>query len=80
MILGNDNSQGGLRFTSTYNRDIFSRLVLYEMLHTDRVLDLANLFHERMSKRNGGRMWMAAHMRRGDCTRFSAPPIFRYGR
>jgi len=60
---------GGLRFASMHNREIFSRLVLYEMLHTDKVLDLADRFHERMSKRNGGRMWVAAHMRRGDFVR-----------
>lgn len=32
----------------------------------DKVLELADKFDERMTAMNGGRMWMAAHMRRGD--------------
>jgi hypothetical protein len=33
----------------------------------DKILDMASRLDERMLNINGGRMWMAAHMRRGDC-------------
>lgn len=59
--------QGALRFTSSHNQDNFSRLVLHQMRPTDKILNLGSRLHERMSERNGGRMWMGAHMRRGDC-------------
>jgi len=60
---------GGLRFTTPEGRDIFSRLVLYQMRPIDKVLDLASRLDERMLALNDGRMWMAAHMRRGDFVR-----------
>lgn len=59
--------KGALRFTSSSEREKFSRLVLHQLHPVDKVLDLANRLDERMSELNGGRMWMAAHMRRTDC-------------
>ena len=37
------------------------------MTHTDRVKELAEAMNTRMRDLVGGRMWMSAHMRRGDC-------------
>ena len=37
------------------------------MTHTDRVKELAEVMNTRMRDLVGGRMWMSAHMRRGDC-------------
>ncbi|EGO23366.1 hypothetical protein SERLADRAFT_469217 [Serpula lacrymans var. lacrymans S7.9] len=60
---------GSLRFTTPEGRDRFSRLVLYEMRAIDKVLELATSLGNRMTELNGGRMWMGAHMRRGDFVR-----------
>lgn len=59
--------KGGLRFTTSQARENFSRLVLYQMRPIDKILELASRLDERMLALNEGRMWMAAHMRRGDC-------------
>ncbi|KZP31372.1 hypothetical protein FIBSPDRAFT_724960 [Athelia psychrophila] len=55
-----------LRFTTPEGRDKFSRLVLHELRPIDKVFELAELLDERMLALNSGRMWVAAHMRRGD--------------
>ena len=60
-------SKGGLRFASTSARDAFARLVLYQIRHTDSVMELSATMARRMQELVGGRMWMGAHMRRGDC-------------
>lgn len=59
--------QASLRFTTTKSRDAFSRLVLHRMRALDRVYALADELAARMQAMNGGRMWLSAHMRRGDC-------------
>jgi hypothetical protein len=61
------NDKGGLRFTTVANRDMFSRLVLYHVRATNKVYELAGKLAIRMEEKNGGRMWLGAHMRRGDC-------------
>ncbi|KZP05671.1 hypothetical protein FIBSPDRAFT_923145 [Athelia psychrophila] len=58
-----------LRFTSAANRDVFSSLVLHSIRATQNVYDLADKLALRMFKMNEGRMWMSAHMRRGDFIR-----------
>ena len=62
------SSQASLRFTTVAGRDVFSRLVLYHLRATHKVYELAATLAARMKERTGGRMWLAAHMRRGDCT------------
>ncbi|KII86439.1 hypothetical protein PLICRDRAFT_114277 [Plicaturopsis crispa FD-325 SS-3] len=57
---------GGLRFTTTAGRDEFARLPLYAVRAPDALLQLAGRLDERMMAKNDGRMWMGAHMRRGD--------------
>lgn len=58
---------GGLRFTTIEGRDNFARDVLYGLHPPPRVWRLASKVYDRMLEKNGGRMWMAGHMRRGDC-------------
>ncbi|KAH7890025.1 hypothetical protein F5I97DRAFT_1800529 [Phlebopus sp. FC_14] len=65
-----ERKPGGLRFTSTIARDRFARLVLFEIQHTDRVKELAEAMDHRMRGMADGRMWMGAHMRRGDFVRY----------
>ncbi|KAG8936607.1 hypothetical protein FRC02_000600 [Tulasnella sp. 418] len=60
---------GALRFTTPTARDSFTRAVLYSMRPPANVRKLAQVLHDRMMQRVGGRMWMAAHMRRGDFVR-----------
>ncbi|KZP27898.1 hypothetical protein FIBSPDRAFT_730105 [Athelia psychrophila] len=64
-----ERKPGGLRFTTTEHRDVFSQLVLYHIRATDRVYELAAKLAARMQAMNGGRMWLGAHMRRGDFVR-----------
>lgn len=64
--------QAGLRFTTSAGREQFSRLVLHQIRPIDKVMDLANLLDQRMLAVNSGRMWVAAHMRRGDCVLISS--------
>ncbi|KAH7928205.1 hypothetical protein BV22DRAFT_225426 [Leucogyrophana mollusca] len=65
-----ERKPAGLRFTTTASRDDFSRLVLFEIHPTDSVKRLAAAMDKTMTERNGGRMWMGAHMRRGDFVRY----------
>jgi hypothetical protein len=63
--------KGSLRFTSIDNRDLFSRLVIHEVHPPNKVYELASTLVERIKMRTDGRMWLGAHMRRGDCTNLS---------
>lgn len=56
-----------MRFTSDTARDRFTSLVLDNVHPRDIVYQLAEILDERMKALTNGRMWMAAHMRRGDC-------------
>ncbi|EJD55335.1 hypothetical protein AURDEDRAFT_140927 [Auricularia subglabra TFB-10046 SS5] len=60
---------GGLRYTSVAARDNFARLVLRDMKYRDQVDELAAVLERRMRDKVGGRMFLAAHMRRGDFAR-----------
>ncbi|KAF7984549.1 hypothetical protein HWV62_13743 [Athelia sp. TMB] len=64
-----ERKPGGLRFTTPENRDVFSQLVLYHIRPTHKVYELAAKIAARMKAMNGGRMWLSAHMRRGDFVR-----------
>ncbi|KIK18769.1 hypothetical protein PISMIDRAFT_683952, partial [Pisolithus microcarpus 441] len=65
-----ERKPASILFTSTAGRDVFARLVLYEIAHTDSVKELADTMSDRMRDIAGGRMWMGAHMRRGDFVRY----------
>ncbi|KAN0086013.1 hypothetical protein V8E55_007147 [Tylopilus felleus] len=60
---------GSLYFISAASRERFTQTVLYDIRLIDDVLSLAERIGDRMFAMNGGRLWMAAHMRRGDFTR-----------
>ncbi|KAF8126161.1 hypothetical protein EV363DRAFT_1174586 [Boletus edulis] len=60
---------GFLYFTSAAGRTRFTQTVLYDMPLIDDILSLAERISNRMFAMNEGRLWMAAHMRRGDFAR-----------
>lgn len=61
---------------STFNsRERYTQTVLYDFRLTDDVIELADQLSNRMIEKAGGRMWMGAHMRRGDC---QSPYVLEY--
>lgn len=64
------NLQGFMTFTISEARDDYTRLVLQGIIHLPSIRTLADAVADRMLKLNDGRMWMAAHWRRGDCSYF----------
>ena len=58
---------GFVRYTTVAARDDFARTVLYDLSPSQRVKDLAKRIVKRVDKLNHGRLWLAGHMRRGDC-------------
>ncbi|TFY57376.1 hypothetical protein EVG20_g8576 [Dentipellis fragilis] len=60
---------GALRFTTTATRADFARIVLFHLHAVDKVFALAEKLDNRMSRLTEGRLWMGAHMRRGDFVR-----------
>ncbi|KAK0454088.1 uncharacterized protein EV420DRAFT_1749629 [Desarmillaria tabescens] len=60
---------GSMRFTSRAALDQFVALVLDDVRRIDAVLALADAMVERMYMFTEGRLWMAAHIRRGDFVR-----------
>ena len=59
---------GAMRFTTVDARNDFANFVLHYLVPVDAVSILADRLAERMREKVGGRLWMGAHMRRGDCT------------
>ena len=51
-------------------RDAFAKMVLFDMRPLAAFTNLALKIHARLEARVEGRMWMGAHMRRGDCKCF----------
>lgn len=60
--------QGSLLFTTSRARDAYTSMVLDHVRPPDNVYVLAEVLDARMRDVNEGRVWMGAHMRRGDCT------------
>jgi hypothetical protein len=56
-----------MRFTEELSRKRFASKVVHSLIPPQNVFDLAKVLSSRMRLRSEGRMWMAAHMRRGDC-------------
>lgn len=54
-------------FTTPTARNGFTDIVLRQLVHVEAIRQLADAVAERMKELNGGRMWVAAHWRRGDC-------------
>ena len=63
-----------MRFTEDAPRRRFANMVVHSITFPPKVLALADVLAARMRERNGGRQWMGAHMRRGDCEYFPFPP------
>lgn len=57
---------GALKFSTLESRERYTQTVLYDFRLTDNVVELADILSNRMVEKAGGRMWMGAHMRRGD--------------
>ncbi|KAG8961209.1 hypothetical protein FRC03_005673 [Tulasnella sp. 419] len=60
---------GSMRFMTPSARDKMIDIVVHSIRSPDRVRKLAEKVYDRMMEKVGGRMWMAAHMRRGDFVR-----------
>jgi hypothetical protein len=56
-----------MRFTTESARARFASTVLYANVPPQPFLDLGKVLASRMRELTGGRLWMGAHMRRGDC-------------
>ena len=54
-------------FTSRAAQDRYTSNVLYDFQRIDAVQTLAMRIVKHMFELNEGRLWMAAHVRRGDC-------------
>lgn len=63
-----------MRFTSAKARDDFANLILHGVQPMPAVRELGNRLAKRLTEMNNGRMWMAGHMRRGDCKRHRPRP------
>ncbi|KAH9058101.1 hypothetical protein EDB87DRAFT_1627498 [Lactarius vividus] len=61
---------GAMRFTEQLERHRYAGTVVHSLVQPQQVFDLAEVLSSRMRQRTGGRMWMGAHMRRGDFVRF----------
>lgn len=62
-----------MTFTSPAARDSYTDMVLRGIKHLPSIQLVADAIAERMRELNDGRMWMAAHWRRGDCMHLSTP-------
>ncbi|KAH9051203.1 hypothetical protein EDB83DRAFT_2543049 [Lactarius deliciosus] len=61
---------GAMRFTDVLRRRRYAGTVAHSLIPPQEVFDLAEVLSDRMRQRTGGRMWMGAHMRRGDFVAF----------
>ena len=59
--------QGAMRFTGELARNRYASTVVHSLIPPQKVFDLAEVLSSRMRSRTEGRLWMGAHMRRGDC-------------
>ncbi|KAH9173184.1 hypothetical protein EDB89DRAFT_2095346 [Lactarius sanguifluus] len=60
---------GAMHFTEELGRHRYMGTVVHSLIQQQKVFDLAEVLSSRMRQRTGGRMWMGAHMRRGDFVR-----------
>lgn len=61
-----------MRFSEEPSRTRFATMVVHSFIFTPKIVALAETIAGRMRERNGGRLWMGAHMRRGDCKYISS--------
>ena len=56
-----------MRFTEDRARAKFASTIVHAFVQPQPILVLGEILAARMRQLNGGRLWMGAHMRRGDC-------------
>ncbi len=56
-----------MRFTGDSARSKYTSMILHSFVQPQPILALAETLAARMRQLNDGRLWMGAHMRRGDC-------------
>jgi hypothetical protein len=56
-----------MRFTEDRARLEYAGMVIHAILQPQPILALGEILAARMRQLNGGRLWMGAHIRRGDC-------------
>jgi hypothetical protein len=54
-------------FTEDGARVQFASMAVHALVQPQPILTLAETLAARMRQLNGGRLWMGAHIRRGDC-------------
>ena len=59
--------KGAMRFTENRARLEYAGMAVRTILQPQRILALGEILAARMRLLNGGRLWMGAHVRRGDC-------------
>jgi hypothetical protein len=59
--------KGAMRFTEDRARFRYASMAVYAFIQPQPILALAGTLSARMGQLNGGRLWMGAHIRRGDC-------------
>jgi hypothetical protein len=56
-----------MRFTEDRARLEYAGMAVHAILQPRPILALGEILAERIRQLNGGRLWMGAHIRRGDC-------------
>jgi len=56
-----------MRFTEELGRSRYASTVVHSFIPPQKVFELADVLSSRMRSLTEGRLWMGAHMRRGDC-------------
>ncbi len=56
-----------MRFTEDRARVKYMSMAIHSFVQPQPILALAEILAARMHQLNDGRLWMGAHMRRGDC-------------
>jgi hypothetical protein len=59
--------KGAMRFTGPRGRANYASMVVFGIISPPWVFDLGEILATRMTNVTEGRLWMGAHMRRGDC-------------
>jgi hypothetical protein len=56
-----------MRFTEDRSRLEYAGMAVHEILQPRPIRALGEILAARMRQLSGGRLWMGAHIRRGDC-------------
>ena len=56
-----------MRFTEDQSRAKYASMIVHAFVQPQPILSLGKTLAARMRQLTGGRLWMGAHIRRGDC-------------